>query len=110
MDRNIIDSSLYLPHHTNTFKCRVAKLYERKDHFVFGDCNARHKDWNGSSPNNAGRQLMEMQVLSNNIRIMHPSTHTYMSPCAAATIDYIITNSTLPVTEISRVEDLFSDL
>lgn len=44
--------------------------------------------------------------------VLHPDCHTYMSPTATATqstIDHVITNSTIPIGDITRIDDLFSD-
>lgn len=75
-------SSLYSPKHTRSFKRRIAAMFTDPDHFVFGDFNARHQNWNGSVINTAGAELFELQ-LDSGIVVKHPDCHTYMSPTAA---------------------------
>lgn len=104
-------TSLYSPTHTNTFKARLASLFATRNHFIFGDFNARHNAWNDSKSNRAGNELFDLQ-LSNGIIVVHPDQHTYISPTAAATqstIDHLTTNSTIPIGDINRIDDLFSD-
>lgn len=109
--RIITVSSLYSPRYSPTFKRSIAKLLNTHDHFIFGDYNARHPIWNGSMANTAGHQLLDM-VTANNIQVLHPPVHTYMSNTnnhSQSTIDHLVTNSLLAISVPERIEDAYSD-
>lgn len=109
--RKVTISSLYTPRHTPTFKRNIARLLTIPDHFLFGDFNARHDAWNGSTPNQAGKDLLDM-ITDNNLCVLHPPVHTYMSPRPGhteSTIDHLVTNSLISTSVPVRDEAAFSD-
>lgn len=93
--------SVYLPGGTENdaikqhFKTDIVKLTNRRcSFFNCGDLNAKHRMWNCSRANTAGKILHETYQ-NHNFLILHPSTHTYHSPrnnCQPSTIDIVLTN------------------
>lgn len=82
-----------------------------KEFIVFGDLNARNAAWNCATNNTAGNKLNKFQH-ENNIFIYHPNSPTHYpdSGNTPSTIDLIITNSTLHITQpIAHNAELPSD-
>lgn len=98
--------SAYSPKYTQLFKNDIAKLMDWPAQcLVFGDFNAKHPAWNGVSSNRAGNALNSLQN-DHPIQIFHPPSHTHHphSGSSPSTIDLLITNSSIDITNIRTTD------
>lgn len=83
----------------------------KEDYFLCGDFNSRHRSWDCLKANAAGNVLYsEMQKKS--FVILHPPTNTYCpisSKKSPSTLDIVVTNSALQVSQLSTTVALSSD-
>lgn len=79
--------------------------------FILGDFNAKHRAWNCTRNNKAGRLLLET-INHNRLFLSHPDTHTYnpvsnrMSP---STIDLMVSDGRISSSSLITIEQLSSD-
>lgn len=78
------------------------------DYFIFGDLNAKHTSWNNSCCNRAGNCLFQIQSDSN-FFVYHPNSPTYYSNENSSTLDILLSNSILPISEMVSLCELDSD-
>lgn len=100
--------SIYLP--GGSTNNQIAQYYKRdlrtltrhpKEYFIIGDFNSKHRLWNCSRANSAGKILYN-EYCEQNFIIYHPNSPTYHSSCSnrlPSTIDLMLTNSSLAVSE-----------
>lgn len=110
--RNVIFTSAYSPKYHSSFESDVKKLTPfNKEFVVFGDFNARSTAWNCSTNNTAGNVLYNLQMRSHFvINNSNTPTHFPHSGMTPSTIDIMLTNSSLFVSQlISDHDHLNSD-
>jgi len=109
--------SAYFPGSSNSadlenFKRDINLLTSQSGSFlVGGDLNAKHRSWNASSENTAGRILFS-QMSNSPFIIIHPNEPThYPVPINShpSTLDIILTNSLHDVSQPTVINDLSSD-
>lgn len=99
--RNVIFTSTYCPKYQPSFKKDIEKLTNFDlDFFIAGDFNAHNIAWNCAKNNSAGNVLNNLQLTSE-ILIYYPNspTHYPSSGTTPSTIDLILTNSDLNVSQ-----------
>lgn len=110
--REITFTSVYNPKYTPDFKNDIKKITPHNKEFVtLGDLNAKHFDWQCVSNNRAGIILRDLQLQAN-FFVNHPNTHNHFphSGTTPSTIDILLTNSTLNITQpITHDNELPSD-
>lgn len=107
----IITSAYYPPKYHTTFSEDIKKcLNQNKEFFIFGDLNAKHSAWNCVKNNRAGTDLNNLQQISP-INIFHTPTPTHFpfSGHTPSTIDLLITNTSLNISEFYTTHELVSD-
>lgn len=77
---------------------------------IYGDFNAKHSSWNNSDCNRAGNSLFCLQN-SSNFFVYHPNSPTYTSSSnnSSSTLDILLSNSSLPISELVSLCELNSD-
>lgn len=107
-NKTIVITSAYSPSYGTNFGNDVLGLCpSTKEFIVFGDFNARHTSWNCSNNNTAGKILFDLQNKSN-FFIFNTDSPTYIphqQNRSSSTIDIILSNSTLDLTNIFTLEN-----
>lgn len=104
-------ASVYSPRHTPGFLNQLSTLFNaHHDLIAMGDLNAKNHAWNGGSPNQSGRALMQL-VEDSQVRVLHPDNYTRVSTRGdrPSTIDFFITNSHRQIENPSIIHELLSD-
>lgn len=101
------------PEKLTQFKNDIAKLTSsRKNFFLGGDLNSKHRFWNCSKSNKAGNILYK-EMITRNFTIHYPATATHFPPQAnrniPSTIDIAISNGRNFIKNIYTVNALSSN-
>lgn len=95
----------------NRFKRDIRSLVHFDDpFFVIGDLNARHRSWNCSKMNKAGRLLFNEHE-NHNFYIHHPQKFTRVPQGrgSPSTLDLVLSNNRISMTVPEVLEELSSD-
>lgn len=103
-------ASVYSPRYTPSFKNVLNTIFGVPNIIVMGDLNAKGIAWNRCDWNQAGHALSEF-LEDTIVRVLHPTRHTRISERGdpPSTLDFILTNSTSPISQPEILDQLLSD-
>lgn len=105
----IIITNIYAPYFARSLKNDTMRLFDTPNHFVIGDWNAKASLW--SQGTNRFGNVISSLLENHPWKLLAPPEPTYCSHSngAMATLDFVITNSLLPIEQPEVVHDLKSD-